>query len=257
MRIKFEHDYQQKIMLQSFEELARLETSKDVQAWRSAWMQELKSWHSPYKALIDCTKLNVADSLEVRNALNLMIKFFEGLFLKSAVGFSANAEQLRTLLPFEVVGTFEEAQGKAGVRGLRSLTAPVDFRSSIQLQNHFAQHVVELSFSEDVFVDSKEKMAALKSKITNNLMQWHSKWSLVIDCSNVRFSSGVFSEWEAHSKYFVGFFMKACVGYSPKGLKEDYPFLVYRARHRAVAILEGEGNFMGNDAHCRSAKPFK
>ena len=257
MQIKFEHDYQQKIMLQSFQDDVRLETSKDVQVWRSAWMQELKSWHSPYKALKDCTNLTVADSLEVRNALNLMLKFFEGLFLKSAVGFSTKADQLGALLPFAVVGTFEEAQGKAGVRGLRSPTAPADFRSTIQLQNHFAQHVVELSFSEDVFIDSKEKMAALKSKITNNLMQWHSKWSLLVDCTNVRFSSEVFSDWESQSKYFVGFFMKACVGYSPKGLKEEYPFLVYRARHKAVAILEGEGNFMGNDAHCRSAKPSK
>lgn len=257
MQIKFEHDFQQKIMVQAFPEAVTLATSKDVLQWRSKWMQELKSWHSPYKLIVDCNHLTIENNEDVKNALTLMIKFFEGLFLKSAVGFSSHHDQLRPVLPFEVVATFEEAQQKAGVRGMRSPTAPSDFRSLIQFQNHFAQHVIELSFADEAVLDSAEKLNTLKSKLTNNLMQWHSKWSLLIDCTHLTFASEILPEWEKLQTYFRNFFMKTSIGYSPKAAKETYPFPVYRARHKAVAMLEAEGMFMGNDAHCRSNKTSK
>ncbi len=240
-------------MVQVFTEPTALEKVGDVNRWRSTWMQELKSWHSPYKCIVDCSNLKVVSSPEVTDALNRMIKFFEGLFLKTVVGFSENLDQVSSL-PFETVKTFEEAQAKAGVRGVRSPNAPVDFRSNILIQNHFAQHVVELSFAEDAVVSSKEQMAAIKSKLTNNLMQWHSKWSLLIDCSKIEFDKSILPDWEPMNRYFTSFFMKACVGYSPKTTAEDYPFKSYRSRHKAVAGLEAEGLFMGNDAHCRSSK---
>jgi hypothetical protein len=257
MKIKFEHDYQQKIMLQAFEEPVEIATAKDVQIWRSRWMQELKSWHSPYKTIIDASHLKVSNSDDVKAALSLMSKFFEGLFLKSAVAYAPHKDELSLVLPFEVVTTFEEAQVKAGVRGMRSPTAPADFRATIQFQNHFAQHVVEMSFTDEAVIDSKEKMATLKSKLTNNLMQWHSKWSLLIDCSNLKFSGDHKQDWEKLQTFLSGFFMKACVGYGSNESKETFPFAMYRSRHKAVAMLEAEGNFMGNDAHCRSAKPSK
>lgn len=257
MQIKFEHDYQQKIMLQSFVEPTKLARARDVQKWRSLWMQELKSWHSPYKVIVDGSNLEVDAADEVKGAVALMVKFFEGLFLKSIVAYSPHFESLKAVLPIEVVATFEEAQAKAGVRGMRSPTAPADFRATIQFQNHFAQHVVELTFSEDAVIDSLEKITTLKSKITNNLMQWHSKWNLLIDCSTVTFAPDMTTEWAKLQKYFSSFFLKACVGYSPKEGKESYPFPVYRARHKAVAMLEAEGMFMGNDAHCRSTKASK
>lgn len=239
-------------MVQSFVEPTTLGTAGDVAQWRSRWMQELKSWHSPYKVIVDCSKLIVADAPDVQEAIQRMLKFYEGLFLKSIVGYSP--ADPAPPLPFEVVKTFEEAQIKAGVRGMRSPTAPADFRSTIQFQNHFAQHVVELSFSDDVKVESKEQILVLKSKLTNNLMQWHSKWSLLVDCSRVEFDPGVKEEWEKVQKFLSGFFMKAVIGYGPKGAQDSYPFPVYRARHKAVAQLEAEGMFMGNDAHCRSTK---
>lgn len=255
MSLKFEHDYQQRIMVQSFVEPTTLATATDVNKWRSQWMQELKSWHSPYKVIVDCAKLTVADAPEVQDAIQRMLKFFEGLFLKSIVGFAP--QDPKPPLPFELVNTFEEAQAKAGVRGMRTPGAPADFRATIQFQNHFAQHVVELSFSDDVKIETKEQMVALKSKLTNNLMQWHSKWSLLVDCSRVEFTPAVKEEWDKTAKFLSGFFMKACIGYGPKGPQDSYPFPVYRARHKAVAQLEAEGMFMGNDAHCRSSKPEK
>jgi hypothetical protein len=256
LQIKFEHDFQQKIMLQVFTEPTSIESVADVNRWRSTWMQELKSWHSPYKCIVDCSNLKVTSSDAITDAFNRMIKFFEGLFLKTIVVFSDKPDQISTL-PFEKVNTFEEAQTKVGVRGMRSPNSPVDFRANILIQNHFAQHVVELSFAEDEVIGTKEQMLALKSKLTNNLMQWHSKWSLLLDCSKIEFDSSILGEWEPLNRYFTSFFMKAVVGYSPKGTIESYPFKVYRSRHKAVAGLEAEGLFMGNDAHCRSSKAPK
>lgn len=242
-------------MVQSFLEPTTLATAADVNQWRSKWMQELKSWHSPYKLIVDCSQLTVEDNPVVQEAIQRMLKFFEGLFLKSIIGFSTSENPLT--LPFEILKTFEDAQIKAGVRGMRSPTAPADFRATIQFQNHFAQHVVEMSFSDDVVVDTKEQVLVLKSKLTNNLMQWHSKWSLLVDCSRVEFNPSVKEEWDKVTKFLAGFFMKTCVGYGPKVAQDTYPFPVFRARHKAVAQLEAEGMFMGNDAHCRTAKPAK
>jgi hypothetical protein len=253
MKLRFEHDFQQKIMQQTFEEPFVIDSPQAVQQWRSAWMQELKSWHSPYKLIIDCTNLSVTDSQEINDALSRMLRFFEGLFLKSVVGFGFNLTKGHDKLGFRMVSSFEEAQKEAGVRGLRSATAPADFRDSIQFQNHFAQHVIEMSFSDDALIDSKDKINAIKSKLTNNLMQWHSKWSLLIDCTRIRFDLNMAKDWEKLDSYFKGFFMKTIVGYSPQDhTRENYPFRTYRARHAAVAQLESEGHFMGNEAQCRT-----
>lgn len=253
MKLRFEHDFQQKIMSQAFEEPFVIDSPKSVQEWRSRWMNELKSWHSPYKLIVDCTNLTYIASLETDDAMGRMMKFFEGLFLRSMTGYGRCSEKGHEKLPFKVVDTFEEAQKEAGVRGLRDPSAPIDFRGSIQFQNHFAQHVIELSFSDDVVIDSKEKIDAIKSKLTNNLMQWHSKWSLLIDCSRVKFDPSMQDAWAKIEKYFKGFFMKVVIGYGPSDPERaNYPFETFRARHAAVARLEDEGAFMGNEAHCRS-----
>ena len=111
-------------MQQHFEEPFTLDSAAAVQKWRSAWMQELKSWHSPYKLIVDCTNLTFVAAAETTDAMSRMLRFFEGLFLKSVVGFGFNADQGHDKLGFKVVQSFEEAQREAGVRGLRSATAP-------------------------------------------------------------------------------------------------------------------------------------
>ena len=254
MQLQCENDFQQKIMAQSFAAPFALASAKDVNLWRAAWMQELKSWHSPYKLIIDCTHLTVNENPEVQEAIARMLKFFEGLFLKSVTGFGLDPSKGHESLPWKVYATLDEAQLAAGVRGVRTPSQAVDFRATIQFQNHFANHVVEMNFSEPVVVENKEQIATLKSKLTNNLMQWHSKWSLLIDCANLTIAPEMHQEWDTMTKFMRGFFMKTCVGYAPKVAKESYPFVTYRARHKAVAQLENEGHFMGNDAQCRSKK---
>ena len=249
--LNIENDYQHKIMTQSFAQPFTLATKADVQAWRSTWMQGLSSWHSPYKLVVDCTHLSTEDQPEVREALDLMMKFFKGFHLRKAVGFGYQKEQRHDLLPFDVLPSAEEAYIAIGLRQAPN-RQPGDFRSQIQIQNHFRTHVVEINFAEPVLIDAPEKVATLKSKLTNNLMQWHSKWSLLIDCGHLEVDPATHAEFEKAFRSLRGFFMKDVIGYSPKGAKDSYPFPVYRARHRAAAILEGEGNISGDDANCRS-----
>lgn len=46
-------------------------------------------------------------------------------------------------------------------------------------------------------------------------------------------------------------------GINPLEGKENYPFAVYRSRHRAVAQLEKGGITSGDDANCQSRKVAK
>jgi len=258
MQVTFENDFQKKIMSQAFAEGSRIETRKDVLAWRAAWTGALKSWHSPYKLIIDLSNMTaISSDPDVQDQLRIMVKFFEGLFLRKAAGYGL-PESIgtgTTLLPFPTFATEADALAELGVREGVQKSAPGDFRSAIQIQNHFQQHVVEVNFSGEVALDSKDKVETLKSKLTNNLMQWHSRWSLLIDCTNLTVDPAVHPDFSRAERTLRGFFLKTAIGYSPKGAKETYPFPVYRARHAAVAQLEAEGKFSGDDAQCRSKAP--
>lgn len=257
MNLSFENDFQKKVMFQTFSEQTSLASKQDVMKWRAAWMQELGKWHSPYKLLLDVSNLTLEEGAdgETEEALKTMVTFFKGFFLKSVIAFHKEGAPQKgfELLPFSVFDNEAAALEKAGLN--RSLQrVPGDFRSAIQIQNHFRQHVMELTFAEDVKIETSEQMATLKSKITNNLMQWHSKWSLLVDCHNVEINPDLQPDFDKMFRFFQGFFMKKALGYSPKTPKTPYPFKVYRARHRAAAELEGEGNFSGDEANCASRK---
>lgn len=254
MNVKFEHDYQQKIMFVSFPEPTVIRGDGDVMALRQAWLKALSSWHSPYKALIDGTNLKLeGDKEELTDSFARMEKFLKGFFLKKAILWGLSSSDMSICIPFEYHLREEEALTGIGIRQ-RPGAEPTDFRSTIQIQNHFAQHVMELGFSTPVVVDSMEKITTLKSKITNNLMQWHSKWNLLVDCSNFELDPAMAEEFQRMERFFKGFFLKQILGYSPKGPKESYPFVVYRARHNAAGRLENEGKSSGDQADCRSKK---
>ncbi len=259
MKINFEHDYQQKILNLNFAELTLLQSDADVMNWRQVWLGALKSWHSPYKAIIDGSQLRLAqdaDAAGIKAALGRMEKVLAGFFLKKAVVWGLESD-LAALMPFEIFASEEEAWQGVGLRKVKGPVEPVDFRSSIQLQNHFRQHVVEMSFSGDAVLDSKEKLQTLRGKLTNNLMHWHSAWSLLIDCTHLEVHPSLQAEWDTMVKFFRGFFLKEVLGYSPKAKELVYPFQVFRARHNAAGRLEGEGLFSGEDADCKSRKGNK
>lgn len=257
MEITFEHDYQNKVMNQVFSSPFVLKHEADLQTWRQLWMNALKSWHSPYKAVIDGRQLTLdssADKEQMRAAFLRLEKLMSGFFLKKAVIYGVDPE-LAAIIPFESFAQEDAALAAVGANRQRKAGVAGDLRASIQLQNHFKQHVVELSLAEPVVLDSSEKIAILRSKLTNNLMQWHSAWNLLVDCQNLEIAPEVFPEFESMLRFFRGFFLKEILGYSPKEKGLTYPFQVYRARHNAAGRLEAEGLFSGEDANCRTRKP--
>ncbi len=257
MRVEFDNNFQRKVMVVTFPEATVVASDKDVMELRSQWMAALKSWHSPYKALVDLGNLSIKtdDEAKVRESFVRMMKFLEGLFLRKAVAFGFDPARGHDLLPFEFANTEDEARDKVGLREGIARSAPGDFRSLIQLQNHFRQHTIELSFAAPVFLESVEEVAILKSKIMNNLMQWHSKWNLLIDCANLEISVTAKEALAGLEKPMRGFFMKEWIGYAPKGEATQYPFRTFRARHNAVARLEAEGLFSGDSAQCKTGSP--
>ncbi|MBI2603353.1 MAG: hypothetical protein HYW48_09890 [Deltaproteobacteria bacterium] len=251
MDVKFESDFQKKILAVSFPKMTVLGNVSDVESWRKLWMEQLKAWHSPYKAIIDCSHLRIASDSEVQKALERMFNFLARFFLKKVVGWG-NGKGLEHL-PFEVLAEEEEALAALGLREKQPRKASEDFRSLIHLDNHFEQKVVELSFAEPVALD-KGRLVVLKSKLTNNLMQWHSHWNLLIDCTNLEIPPELNEPFQAMIRFFKGFFLSEMVGYHPQGKGKSYPFPTFRARHRAAAHLKSDTLESGRDANCAERK---
>jgi hypothetical protein len=249
MNIEFESDYRLKILYVRFEEGSRISCIEDVREFRRQWTLALKAWHSPYKALIDVSQLEISKELpdEAKRALNIMFKFLKGLFLRDSVGFGKEFSEL----PFPTFTSRDEAEAKLGVRKQGHVES-TDFRSLLFLENHFKTHTVELSLRSPATIETQEQMKILKDKLTNNLMQWHSKWNLLIDCTHLQIDPSMDKQWASLHKYLNGFFLKKLIGYSPCQPDSTYPFDVYRSRHRAAAVLEAEGLTAGDDAQCRS-----
>ncbi len=254
MKLQFEHNYQQKYLEISFTEQTTIANEDDVLQWRQAWLKGLSSWHSPYKAIINGDNLIIAaaEGQDLKGAFARMEKLLSGFFLKTAVIYGLDPS-VADLLPFAVAKDRDDAFQRVGIRTVKP-RQPGDFRSSIQIQNHFQQHVMEISFSEPAVVSSREQLNVLKDKITNNLMQWHSAWNLLVDCHNLEIDSSLNADFERILTFFKGFFLKEVLGYSPKSKESRYPFKVYRSRHNAAGRLENEGNISGSDANCQSRK---
>jgi hypothetical protein len=249
--IRFEHNLQKRLMQQTLQAECDALSVDVVSRWRDLWMEELTQWHSPYKALIDARAVKVLDE-SVRQDLKDLFAFFEGFFMRQAVAVVAHPEMMKDW-PIPACLNLEEAQKLLGLRLETRAKEAVDFRDQIVLQHFFEQHTMELSFASPVIIDSLEKVQILRSKIINNLSQWHSKWNLMIDCQNLTLVQDLNDEWAKLFKFLKGLFMKQVVGY--QGVpSQAWPFVMYRSRHKAAALLEGEGDQLADKADCQSRK---
>ncbi len=241
-------------MMQSFESPVSLNSKADIHAWKQAWLGALQKWHSPYKVIVDCSNLARVNP-DLKKDLEIMTKFFKGFFMRSIIGYSIEANSELSALPFEIKDSEDGAREALNIRQrLKVSRGSEDFRGAIFLENHFQQQCMELSFTDHVKLDSSEKLAMLKSKIVNNLTQWHSPWNLLIDCSNLEVSSEQDKNFTNMIKFFQGFFLKQVLGYQPFAKDAPYPFKVYRARHRAAAELETSAALSGDTANCSTRK---
>lgn len=251
LHIDFEHDFQQKLMQQRFGAGSVLHDADAVRTWRQQWMAQLSSWHTPYKALIDCQHLTLSDDAQLKEALATLVSFMQKLFLRKVVGFNRQEGCYHELLPFVVLATEAEARQELGLR-TQARPRRDDLRSQIVIQNHFRQQVVELSFSLPFVLDDDNKLAVLKSKLTNNLMQWHSKWSLLIDCANFSIEASYRQHFAELEVFLRRYFLQRIVGYNRKGSEQEFPFAAFRAKHKAALQLERDTAVSGDEAHCRT-----
>ncbi len=253
MVLQLESDFQKKILFISFPPETVLSELSQVESWQKQWSEPLKAWHSPYKALIDCSSLSIkANSPEIHQALSRMLAFFSKFFLRKAVGWGLRTDSGLEQAPFEIVSTQDEALALLGIREQVS-RAVSDFRSLIHFDNHFEQKNVELSFAEPVSL-TKDKMLILKSKLTNNLMLWHSGWSLLIDCTNLEIPEEDWADFDRLVKFLKGFFLEDFIGYVADKKGKTYPFPVFRSRHKAAAQLKPKVIESGRDANCANRK---
>ena len=238
----------------SFKDTVVIDSKASFSVWKQAWIKELANWHSPYKLLLDCSNLKIVSYEGIEADFDLFYQFFKGFFLRNAVAFGLEDKTIADLFPFDCKTNYEEACDAIGIRTRKSPVDPKDFRGQIQIENDFRQHVMELSFASSISIENYEQIETLKSKIMNNLMQWHSKWNLLIDCHHLSIADEMHDPFMISLNYFKAFFMSTVIGYSPKNPNENYPFKVYRSRHRAVIQLEKIGAMSGNEAHCQSKK---
>jgi hypothetical protein len=189
-----------------------------------------------------------------------MLNFFHAAHMREMIVVDLHVEQDaefsdQTVKYWSLAPSLEAARERLGLAKIRQVQEPLDFRGMLQFENHFRQQVIELIPAGPVVFDSQLKLNLFRAKITNLLMQWHSPWNLLIDCTQCDIAPELLSDFERHLSFLKGVFLKSVIGYGAKSSERSWPFPVYRARHKAVALLEGEGNIDAAVAQCASRAP--
>ncbi|MGY3802506.1 hypothetical protein ACWNT8_00345 [Pigmentibacter ruber] len=251
-KIEFENHFALKVVVIYFPNGYVVSNEENLNELKNAWSKNLKSWHSPYTCLFDLRNFTIAPQMQAD--FEKLIKFFKNFFMRKIIGFyDKNSPTVN--VSFEKIEGFEEAASQTGLARANSPDKKItDLRSKIQFDNDFNAHVMEISFLSDTEINSKEDLAILKSKLQNNLMLWHTPYSIIINCLNLTFSADAKNEFNKIDKFASAFFCKKIVGYSPKAAKDSYPFLTYRSRHLAAGSLENEGLEAGDKANCSTRK---
>ncbi|WGL60787.1 hypothetical protein QEJ31_04150 [Pigmentibacter sp. JX0631] len=250
--IEFENHFALKVVVIYFPNGYHINSEESLNILKNAWSKNLKSWHSPYTCLFDLRNFTINSELELE--FEKLIKFFKNFFMRKIIGFyDKNSPSVN--VSFDKIEGFEEAASQTGLARANSPERKVtDLRSKIQFDNDFNAHVMEISFLSETELNTKEDLAILKSKLQNNLMLWHTPYSIIINCLNLSFSAEAKIEFNKINKFLSAFFCKKIVGYAPKGQKDTYPFLTYRSRHLAAGSLENEGLEAGDKANCSTRK---
>jgi len=257
MKLIAESDYRAKVLFLSFESLCVLKSPSDVRKLQTEWFEILKTWHSPYKAVIDGRNLKIEsqDEFSIKTEFERLKKLLERFFLRKAVAYGVEEKTSSKVFPFENFSTEEEALEALNLRDFSKKNRELsDLRSLIAFDNHFKDETIELSFLAPVYFKEKKDLAILKSKLMNNLMLWHSGWNLLVDCSKFSIEESLFGDFSLFEKSLKGFFLKQVIGYNPSESGLVYPFPVYRSRHKAVLNFEDQSKGKGDVSNCATRK---
>ncbi len=255
MQVDFNSDYQKKILHIRFGEGTDLSTPEQVQELKTLWLKALKTWHSPYRALIDCQHLRfqVPQPLAQKKALATLFAMLEKLFLKKALGFNLQDQYVGFELPFEIAASEDEARSRFGLDRAK-VVKNENFRDLIQIDNHFRQYFMEVSFTLPAIFDDSAKIKILKDKIMNNLMQWHSPWTLLLDAANLEVKAELVEEFAKALGYFKSLFLQEIITYG-QNQGEPLPFNHKRLRHVALNFIKAPGNAApAGEANCSTRK---
>ncbi len=251
-KIVFENHFALRVVEIFFPEGFSITSEQDIAYLKEEWTKNLKSWHSPYTCLFDLRKFTVAD--ELKDSFLRTIKFFSNFFMRKIIGFCEEGDAYPEL-NFPVTVGYEKAAIEAGLAKGSGLKRDLEnLRSRIQIDNDFNAHVMEIQFLAETELISKEDIHTLRDKVKNILRQWHTPYSILLNCVNCSFSPEAAQEFLKVEKFLKSFFCKEIIGYAPKMAKETYPFKVYRSRHLAAAELENNGLQSGSVANCSTRK---
>lgn len=250
---KFEPHYQRRVLSIEWDEAQRRHTAVEWEILKKAWVAQLKSWHYPYTALV-WVREHALQPDDV-GALRKMVLFLKKFHLRKIhfINETRLFEESETPDWYVHHLNYEEA-GLCLEGGAVPKEAGSDFKSLIQIENDFNAHVMEISFLDHFVLSEKSQIKTLQTKVTNHLKAWHSPYSLLIDCSKWTMSADMTKEFESFLRFLKAFFCKVVLGYSPKGTKEEYPFVTFRSRHLAAAQLEHEGITQGSVANCSTRR---
>lgn len=251
--IRFENHFAKRVMEVFFPDGYTIETDDDLKYLKQQWMGNLKNWHSPYTCIFDVRNFRVVESK--KSEFEKLIQFFSKFFMKKTLGFSGGEAPSEGDFPFSVYATYDEAIGQTALGREGGMTRNLqDLRSRIQIDNDFNAHVMEISFLADTIFESASDVSILRAKVQNILHQWHSPYSVLINCVNCTFSDEARAAFLGFEKFLRAFFCKDILGYAPKGEKSSYPFRVLRSRHLAAAELGNNGIESGAVANCSTRK---
>lgn len=251
--MQFENHFSQRVIEIIFPNGISFDTADDLKILKQQWQNNLKSWHAPYTCIFDLRKININPNL-VQDFLKL-IQFFQRFHMKKIVGFKEESSNLPNGINFNVYDSYELACQDTNLSTRAGLSRNLEnLRERIVIDNDFHAHVMEISFLTNTKLASKEDVQILRSKIKNILRQWHTPYSILINCVNLTFSDEAKQSFSSLTCLLKGFFCKEIIGYSPIENKENYPFPTFRSRHVAAGRLESIGAHSGDVANCSTRK---
>lgn len=250
--IQFENHFSARVVEVFFPEGFAISSHDDLAFLKAEWTKNLKSWHSPYTCLFDLRNFTL--SPELKDPFEKMLKFFSNFYMRKIIGF-CHENSLIPEVNFQVIVGYDNAVIETGLAKGAGLKRDLEsLRSRIQIDNDFNAHVMEIQFAAPTDFNSKEDILIFKDKVKNILRQWHSPYSILINCVNCTFSEEAKEEFFKVEKFLKSFFCKEIIGYAPKIAKDTYPFKMFRSRHLAAATLENSGIQSGAAANCSTRK---
>jgi hypothetical protein len=265
MKIHFENHFSDRLMEISFESNATIaiDSLPRFLELQRRWSDNIMEWHTPYSCLVYIGGLTIAPSTQKEFAR--MLTMFRGFHMRKIVGIIGpeRSEILETeKSAFLAVGfdalysTRDEAIKALGHRGIHGASAnDGSTRNNIHIENFFDAEYMEISFATPTVMADADDVQELRTRVEYAIHQWHSGYSIVVDCSKLSVASSTYCEFEKMEAFLRAFFCKGFFGYSPRE-GENYPFQIFLAKHLALEnVAKGVNSGVRNTPNTSAKQP--